>query len=363
MTTNSPTRNAATKFLEGKFPPLEIGAMAAPIKLTEQSGRVLSLSDYSLSGFYIALLFTDLENTALKDFAKHRQKFEDSGIKLVIVGTHTDSSAPRNIMRDVGLDCPVLTDPGGSSFAAYGLLLGTDIPGPMSHRTVLITPMGTVRTILDHPDVNNHPEQILRTVNEAKQIEHKRWAPSHAPILTIPSVLSETECQQMIDHFNASDRYHHGPLSTAPKDGGFKMLIFENNRQDRVDHIIKDPEISQLLNNRIGTHIIPWIKKAFSVDINRREDLHIARYNGPREGTKLGHRDNVSPQTAYRRFALSMSLNTGFEGGEIVFKEFSDQGYAPPAGTAMVFSSSLLHEVLETTKGIRYNLISHFFVQ
>ncbi len=33
----------------------------------------------------------------------------------------------------------------------------------------------------------------------------------------------------------------------------------------------------------------------------------------------------------------------------------------PPAGTAMVFSSSLLHEVQETTKGTRYNLISHFF--
>lgn len=361
MTKNTPTRNVATEFLKGKFPPLEVGAIAAPIKLTEQYGRVLSLSDYSLSGFYIALLFTDLENAVLKDFAKQRQAFEESGIKLVIVGTHTDSSAPLGIMREIGLDCPVLTDPGGSNFAAYGLLLGTDIPGPMSHRTVLITPMGMVRSIFDHPDVNDHPEQILGIVNEAKRIEHKRWVPSHAPILTIPSVLSGAECRQLIDHFNASDNYHHGPFSTAPKDNGYKMLIFENNRQDRVDHIIKDPEIHHLLNHRIGTHITPWIKKAFSVDVNRREDLHIARYNGPREGTKLGHRDNVSPQTAYRRFALSMSLNTGFEGGEIVFKEFSDQGYAPPPGTAMVFSSSLLHEVLETTAGIRYNLISHFF--
>ena len=48
-------------------------------------------------------------------------------------------------------------------------------------------------------------------------------------------------------------------------------------------------------------------------------------------------------------------------GGEIVFKEFSPRGYRAPAGTAMVFSSSLLHEVLETTKGVRYNLISHLF--
>ena len=89
--------------------------------------------------------------------------------------------------------------------------------------------------------------------------------------------------------------------------------------------------------------------------------LHIARYVGDRGGYTMGHRDNVSAATGYRRFALSMSLNEDFEGGEIVFKEFSPRGYRPPAGTAMVFSSSLLHEVQETTKGTRYNLISHLF--
>lgn len=361
MSSNTTTRDLATAFLDGKFPPLDIGAIAAPLRLTDQNGRMLAMSDYSLSGFHIALLFTDLENTALKEFADQQQAFTDNGIKLVIVGTHTDSSAPQNLLRELGLDCPVLTDPGGSGFAAYGLLLGTDIPGRLSHRTVLITPMGTIRNIFDHPTATDHSEQILRIVKEAKTAERKRWAPLHAPVLTIPSVLSEAECAQLIDHFNASDDFHHGPLSTAPKNQGFKMLIFENNRQDRVDHIIKDRNIHNLLSNRISTKIIPWIKKAFSVDINRFESLHIAKYNGPREGTKLGHRDNVSAQTAYRRFALSMSLNSDFEGGEIVFKEFSDDGYAPPAGTAMVFSSSLLHEVQETTKGTRYNLISHFF--
>ena len=56
-----------------------------------------------------------------------------------------------------------------------------------------------------------------------------------------------------------------------------------------------------------------------------------------------------------------MSLNDDYEGGEITFGEFSPKGYRVPAGTAMVFSSSLLHEVQETTSGVRYNLISHLF--
>ena len=56
-----------------------------------------------------------------------------------------------------------------------------------------------------------------------------------------------------------------------------------------------------------------------------------------------------------------MSLNDDYEGGGIAFKEFSPQGYRVPAGSAMIFSSSLLHEVEETTSGVRYNLITHLY--
>ncbi len=56
-----------------------------------------------------------------------------------------------------------------------------------------------------------------------------------------------------------------------------------------------------------------------------------------------------------------MSLNEDYDGGGVAFKEFSPKRYRVPAGTAMVFSSSLLHEVQETTAGVRYNLISHLF--
>lgn len=103
------------------------------------------------------------------------------------------------------------------------------------------------------------------------------------------------------------------------------------------------------------------VKKAFAFEVTRREDLHIARYVGPRSGNVMGHRDNVSAATAYRRFALSLNLNDDYEGGAVAFKEFSPHGYKAPAGSALVFSSALLHEVQETTQGVRYTLISHFF--
>ena len=52
---------------------------------------------------------------------------------------------------------------------------------------------------------------------------------------------------------------------------------------------------------------------------------------------------------------MSLNLNAGeFDGGEVWFPEFGRQTFVPPAGGAVVFSCSLLHEALPVTKGKRY---------
>jgi predicted 2-oxoglutarate/Fe(II)-dependent dioxygenase YbiX len=177
----------------------------------------------------------------------------------------------------------------------------------------------------------------------------------------VPNVLTPEECGAVIESFEKGGPFMVRPPRQGEIAGDYKMPVYEHNRQDRVDQIIRDPQMIQFLDERIWARVTPVVKKAFAFEVTRREDLHIARYVGKREGNTMGHRDNTSAATAYRRFALSMSLNDNYEGGEIVFREYSPRGYRPPAGTAMVFSSSLLHEVEETTSGVRYNLISHFF--
>jgi hypothetical protein len=143
--------------------------------------------------------------------------------------------------------------------------------------------------------------------------------------------------------------------------GNYRIPVYDHHRQDRVDLIIKDPQTPAFLDKRLFGRVVPMIRKAFAFDVTLREDLHIARYVGKREGIVMCHRDNTEPPGAHRRFALSMSLNDDYEGGEIALREFSPRGYRVPAGSATVFSSSLLHEVQETTAGVRYNLISHLF--
>jgi predicted 2-oxoglutarate/Fe(II)-dependent dioxygenase YbiX len=84
----------------------------------------------------------------------------------------------------------------------------------------------------------------------------------------------------------------------------------------------------------------------------------IARYDDT-GGYFKRHRDNALPHTAFREFAISLNLNTDeYEGGELLFPEFSDDRYSPPAGGAVVFSSALLHEAAPVLKGRRYVLLS-----
>ena len=59
---------------------------------------------------------------------------------------------------------------------------------------------------------------------------------------------------------------------------------------------------------------------------------------------------------------MTVNLNAGdYEGGELRFREYGEQLYAVERGTAIVWSASLLHEVLPVTKGRRLVLGVHMF--
>ena len=72
--------------------------------------------------------------------------------------------------------------------------------------------------------------------------------------------------------------------------------------------------------------------------------------------------DNTTAGTVHRRFAVSLNLNTGdYEGGRLVFPEFTNQPYCPPLGGACVFSCSLLHEATPVVAGTRYAFLPFLY--
>jgi predicted 2-oxoglutarate/Fe(II)-dependent dioxygenase YbiX/peroxiredoxin len=362
-----PTYQLSAPSIRPYVQPLWPGALAMPFESRDEQGRRLGLADDHVSGCTMLLVFLGDPDSAqaiplLRSLAGLEAQFEATSATMIAISASSDAARNRQLKREAGFPWPIVCDAPGGIFASYGLHKGSDLVS----RLVLLTPYRQVRAWFDLAwDSGSDADETLGTIMDiianTQAAEELRWSPPHAPVLIVPNVLSPEECGQLVASVETDTPFMVRRPQPGEIAGNYRIPVYEYDRQDRVDLIIKDRNTLAFLDERIFGRVTPMIRKAFSFDVTRREDLHIARYAGPREGNAIAHRDNTSPPGAHRRFALSISLNDDYQGGGIVFGEFSPRGYRVPAGTAMVFSSSLLHEVEETTEGVRYNLISHFF--
>lgn len=344
-----------------------IGDFAPDFDGLDMHGRTVRLFDDANSGRPMVLIFTDRLDredvrAALTRWAEAAPALKARGANMLVVAAQTDSAAMADFARETGFSAPMLGDCNGALFARFGLVRGADLQAPETGRIFILTANAQVRSIMT--ETRDTQTAALETLDSlAGESEAKAaagWIPGHAPILIVPNALDPEDCRTLIERYESTDAFR--VAKPAPGEGGdYKFAVADYNRQDRIDHVIQDQALLQRLDQRLQERVIPQIAKAFAFPVTRRETLHIARYRGAREGIHIGHRDNTQPATAYRRFALSISLNTDYEGGELVFREYSGKGYRGDVGTAFVFSSALLHEIEETTKGTRYNLISHLF--
>ena len=342
---------------------LSIGSRALPFDVKDEFGRSLNLMDDHLSGKSLILVFinrlSDSEQVdLLTTLAAKQQDLEAACIAVVAINSSSNAAKNLALKHACQFNGSMPGDATGAIFASYGLHKGF---GPAC-RFVVLTTNRIVRAWFDDPaDIDDLINEITKRVTKKGTAMNDSWRTPHAPVLLIPNVLTAEECGAVIQSMIEQGPFTVRKPRTGEFEGDYKIPVYEHNRQDRIDHIIKNKEMLAFLDDRISTRIIPAIKDAFAFDATKREDLHIAHYNGERSGNHMGHRDNVSQATAYRRFALSLNLNDNYDGGEVVFKEYDNSSYKSAPGSALVFSSSLLHEVEETTSGDRYTLISHFF--
>ncbi|MEM8982944.1 MAG: 2OG-Fe(II) oxygenase [Pseudomonadota bacterium] len=359
-----PTRtyDLAAPQLHDYVQPLAHGALALAFEIRDQDGRALKLDDDFLAGHPLLLVLIDPRTSegmqTLADLAAAKPMLRQRQIACVVITANSDAAANAATRDQLGLTIPVCGDSTGVVFASYGVHMGQGLAA----RWVLLTPNRQIRAWYDSPlPAQTAIHAIIRLVDTELHREADTWHVPHAPVLVVPNVLTREECAGLLHAFETRSPLMIRPPRPGEVDGNYRIPVYEHNRQDRVDEIIKDPATVSFLDQRLFGRVVPLIKKSFGFEVTRREDLHIARYHGDREGNTMGHRDNVSAATAYRRFALSLNLNDDYDGGEVVFREYGNRGYKPEPGSAMIFSSALLHEVLETTQGTRYTLISHLF--
>lgn len=178
----------------------------------------------------------------------------------------------------------------------------------------------------------------------------------HAPILIVPGVFDAVFCRRLIDIYDADGGRDIG---FTKKDGQIER--FDPALRKRLDHYIVDSDALKTCRETLERRLLPLVYRAFQFPTTRIERYLVGCYDAGPGGYFRPHRDNTAPPVAHRRFALSIILNDDFEGGSLRFPEFGDQTYSPEPGDAVVFSCSLLHEVMPVTAGRRYAFISFLY--
>lgn len=178
---------------------------------------------------------------------------------------------------------------------------------------------------------------------------------ARAPVLTIPDAIRASMADRVRSAWEEADPVATGVETTAD---GRRIEALDGLAKRRRDHVVRDPVLLRDLTQHVGRRVIPQVHKAFAFRATGFEGFKVGAYDQDDQGFFAAHRDNLSPATAHRRFALSLVLDDEHEGGELVFPEYSGHGHRLGRFEALVFSCSLLHAVRPVTSGRRLVLLS-----
>lgn len=237
-------------------------------------------------------------------------------------------------------DSDVILDPSNELAHAFGV-----VP-PCA---VVVDAAGRVAGLFPAPAV----EQVLGEVSRLFRASEPLVARAQAPVLLLQRVFDPDLCHRLLAHWQAGEKRDNEVGSST----GNLVNAEVKRRQDvEMAQSALFVEVRDCLVRRVA----PMIHQAFQTQIMVIEAPRIGCYDASSGGWFRRHRDNTSHATAHRQFALSLNLNDPdeYDGGDVRFPEFGRELYRMTKGEALVFSSSLLHEVLPVIRGRRFGLFT-----
>lgn len=225
-----------------------------------------------------------------------------------------------------------------------GRAFATD--GPLA---IIVDSAGRVAEVLLQPT----PDVIAARVTQLYSASRPAVVQAKAPVLLLERVVEPGLCRALIDHWQCNDKVSNTV-------GGLQGNVVNGDVKRRHDVQLDDSRLFVQLRDCLVRRVVPAILRSFHIGIRVIEAPIIGCYDADARGHFGRHRDNTSSYTAHRQFALSLNLNADeeYEGGELRFPEFGRELYRPVAGGALVFSSSLLHEVVPVTRGRRFGVFT-----
>jgi len=210
---------------------------------------------------------------------------------------------------------------------------------------IIVDAAGRVAEVLPQPTAEAIAAQVMQLYTASRPIVVR----AKAPVLLLERVVEPGLCRMLVDYWRRSEKI-------SDTVGGLQGNVVNREVKRRHDAQLDDSRLFIELRNCLVRRVVPAILRAFHISIMVIEAPIIGCYDSDSGGRFGRHRDNTSNYTAHRQFALSLNLNADeeYEGGELRFPEFGRELYRPVAGGALVFSASLLHEVVPVTRGRRF---------
>jgi predicted 2-oxoglutarate/Fe(II)-dependent dioxygenase YbiX len=313
------------------------GDVLPNLVLPDATGAGVGMAQQSYAGRWQVLLFLEPGALAAQadQIAAARKRMDAIEGRLhVVLFTEPSTSVADADLFDQSR--------GGSEF-----LLGEPGPG-----AAVISPTGQLAGRFSGDGL----EDAVTLCEAAYGADTRETLTMAAPVLIIPEVLEPELCKRIMDFWQSSEKLTD---QVASEQQGNQAAYSSIKR--RTDAVIGDGQLFSDIRRGITRRILPMIDRAFRMQVASMEALRVGQYSADNEGAFGRHRDNTTKHTAHRRLAMTLNLNTGdYEGGELSFPEFGHKLYAPAAGSAAIFSCSLLHEALPVTKGERFAMFTFF---
>ena len=246
----------------------------------------------------------------------------------------------------------------GRLYGALPLEAGSEASVPMRRFWMVLNPTLRVRAVFPFKPDGSDRDEVAAYLRALPPVHQFAGFEIQAPVLIVPDVFEPGFCRHLIDLYEQ----HGGEESGFMREvDGKTVPAFDPSHKRRKDFTITDQTLIRQVQERIIRRINPEIQKVHFFKPTRMERYIVSCYAAEDGGHFRAHRDNTTKGTAHRRFAVSINLNSEFEGGEVSFPEYGPRGYKAPAGGAVVFSCSLLHAVSKVTEGRRFAFLPFLY--
>ena len=238
---------------------------------------------------------------------------------------------------------PRLFDPGGGVFRALGLTGGG---------VAVVSPRGRLAFAGRAESAEAGVRAALASLPSPPPAPPVRR--TGAPVLLVPEVLEPAMVAALLAHWEQGEKQRDRVAGGAEAAGAHRI-------KRRADVFLDDRGLYETFQLRLARRVLPEMARAFRFVPASYEVPRIGCYDAADAGAFEAHRDNRTPFTAHRRFAMSLNLNTGdYEGGALRFPEFGPDLHEPPVGGAAIFGCDMLHEALPVTRGRRFAIFTFF---